>query len=219
MVLTALVLSGCFGGTEEPEAVPVVPAPTIKEAERPTFTVDIDEEDAFEKALEAIPADEVPQFVEVIDEGNADEIVAAEPGEKQLLENEEDKAQRAESEARAAAREASQDGADNKGLDFRTYSEELMAQVKGVRPAILYFTADDCETCATWEEGLRSEAAAFADRNALIMMADFETYTDLAKEMRVTEPGWAMMMTGVGEFMGPRPSSRLTKDDLLFIFK
>jgi len=37
--------------------------------------------------------------------------------------------------------------------------------------------------------------------------------------MNIPEPGWAMMLSGVGELMGPRPTSRLTTDELQFIFK
>lgn len=215
---SSILLTGCFGKKEPVPVNPVVVAPIYTEADRPKFEAEIDEEDAFDKALEAIPADEVPQFVEVIDDVDADGIQGAEEDEKLELETQEDKTQRAASVARGVARAQNKDGAGNKGLEFRTYSEELMAQVKGVRSALLFFGGADCVNCIAWEEALRTEAAAFADKNALIMMADFEEEAELAAEMNVTEPGWAMIVTGIGEFMGPRPTTHLTKDHLEFIF-
>lgn len=218
-LLPVLLLAGCFGGgDEEPNTPVVIEDPVYTEPDRPNFNPDIDEEDAFDQALTAIPADQIPRFTEVVDEGDADKIKARSQEEIRAAESEEDKAARAESEAKALAREQNQDGRNNKGLEFRQYSKALFNETKGVRAAIIYFTADDCEVCNTWETELKAQAQEFADLNALIMMVDFNAQPELVEEMRIDEPGQGMILTGIGELMGPRNSERLSKDDLMFIF-
>lgn len=217
----SVFLTGCFGlfGDDSAPVAPVVVEPTEVELDRPQFDVEIDEDDAFDKALDAIPADAVPRFEEVIDEIDPDAIQAADEGEKQELENEEDKAARAASEARGIARAQNQTGTDNRGLDIRQYSDDLYAQVKGVRTFLLYFRSADCTECDEWESSIRAEADAFAERNTLIVLADIDEQVELAAEMKVTAPGNAMMITGLGEIMGPMPSSVIDKERLLFIFQ
>jgi hypothetical protein len=214
-----LVLAGC--GKKDPVVIeipePVVPVEN--EVERPTFNTRIDAEDAFDKALGALPADGTPQFVEVIDNLDADSVQAAEEGEKLAVAMAMEASEVAESEARGIARAQNAASTNKTGLEFRTYSEDLYTQTKGVKPAIIYFTSESCEECATWEAGLRADAMVFAEKNALILMADFDENKALVEEMKIPEAGWAMMLTGVGELMGPRPSERLTKEDLLFIFQ
>ncbi|MEM6806628.1 MAG: hypothetical protein AAF696_34830, partial [Bacteroidota bacterium] len=65
--------------------------------------------------------------------------------------NEADKQARAESEARAVARAQQQTANPETGLNIRPFSDDLYQQVKGVRTALVYFTADDCTECETWE--------------------------------------------------------------------
>ena len=220
LIVALLTLTAC--GQKEPvEPVLVTEPEVVVETvpEMPIFNVDIDEDDAFEAALGELGEEDIPTFVEVIDDIDADSIEGADPAAKLAEAIALDPAAYAESEARGVAREALQAITEPIGLEIRPYSEDLFVQVKGVRPAVLYFTAQDCETCQTWETGLRAEAEAFTDINALILLADFETESDLAAEMRVTEPGYAMMLTGMGEMMGPRSSDRMTTDDLMFIFQ
>ncbi len=214
----SLLLVAC--GKDEPIMVNKTPiTPVQVEAERPTFNTEIDDDSAFDEALSSVPSDQTPQFVEIIDDIDADSIQAAEVGEKLALESDEDKAARAKSEARGVARKQISDSNTALGLEFRPYSADLYAQVKGVRPAIIYFTTESCEKCAEWEASLRSQASAFSDKNALILMANFDEEAELVSEMGIKEAGWAMMLTGVGELMGPRPTERLTKEDLGFIFQ
>jgi len=218
LIIALFTLTAC--SKEEPVVIdptPIVPVET--EAERPTFNTNIDSDDAFNQALGSVPSDETPQFVEVIDDLDADEIQGAEEGEKLALESEADKEARAASEARGVARRQNVESTTATGLEFRPYSEDLYAQVKGVRPAIVYFTSDSCEACATWEAGLRANAAEFSEKNALILMVDFDDEPELADELGVSEAGVAMMLTGVGEVLGPRPTDRLDGDYLNIFFR
>lgn len=218
LIIALFTLTAC--GKKEAEPI-VAPLPKEVEAtsEVPVFNTDIDDDSAFDAALGSVPSDQTPQFVEVIDDIDADSIQAAEVGEKMALESEEDKAARAKSEARGVARKQVKDLNTALGLEFRPYSADLYAQIKGVKPAIIYFTSDDCEKCGDWEATLRSQASDFSDKNALILMADFDEEATLVSEMGIKEAGWAMMLTGMGELMGPRPTERLTKEDLGFIFQ
>jgi|GEM_PF-5584182 len=217
-LIISLFLAGCFGGDKPVEPTPTKIVEPIDEGpERPDFGEgEVDEEEAFEKALEEIPADAVPQFEETIDEGNADEIQGVEEGDEEWEEREAAKAAYAEELALKKANS----GATNKGLEFRDYSPELWNQVNGVRSAVLYFNAEDCEDCKLWEAGVRSEVAGYADKNALIITADINKYPELAAEMKVTEPNTAMTVSQIGELMGPLPGSILTNGYLQgFIFQ
>lgn len=218
LLLISMLLTAC--GKKDPVVVAIPESfdPIVKEVERPTFNTNIDDEDAFNKALASVEGEESPQFVEVIDDLDADSVQAAEPGEKLALALEIDAQAIAEAKIREAARAALEENSASTGLEFRPYSEEFYTQVKGVRPAILYFTGQDCEVCANWETRLRTEAATFADKSILILMANFEAEADLVASMNIPEPGWAMLLTGIGELIGPRPTERLTAEELLFIF-
>lgn len=220
LVLSAVMLSAC--GKKESANEPVVApeTPVVKTTpETPTFKIDIDDESAFDDALGAAPLEAANTFVEVVDDLDADSVQAAEPGEKIALALENDAQAQAESKIRAAAREENQALTSPTGLQIRPYSDELYVQVKGVKPAVLYFTGNDCETCKAWEKSIRADAEAYADTNALILLADIKAQADLASEFGISEPGFAMMLTGMGELMGPRPSDRLTQTDLSFIFQ
>lgn len=214
----SLLLVAC-GKDKAVTPEPVITTPVQTEAERPSFNTDIDSDEAFDQALGSVPSDQTAQFVEIIDDIDADAIQGAEVGEKLALESDEDKAARAKSVARGVARKQNAAATVASGLEFRPYSEDLYAQVKGVQPAIIYFTTKNCEKCAEWETTLRSQASVFSDKEALILMADFDEEIELVSAMGIKEAGWAMMLTGVGELMGPRPTERLTKEDLGFIFQ
>lgn len=218
--LFSLLLTAC-GRDDTPEpVVTVVPEPVVTVPETPEFEPDIDEDDAFDEALSEVSVEDAVIFEETIDDIDADSVQAAEPGEKlaQALESESDAQAQAQSLIRQAAREENLALEEPRGLQIRPYSEDLYLQVKGVRPAVLYFTADDCETCAQWEADLRANAAAFDQTDALILLADYDQETQLAEEMNITAPGYGMMLTGMGEMMGPRASDRLTQAELGFIF-
>lgn len=220
LTLLSFGLVGC--GREEPTdpIVNVVPEPVENEVETPNFEPDIDEDDAFEQALEEVSVDEAVVFEETVDDIDADTVQAAEPGQKlaQALASEENAQAQAESLIRQAAREQNQTLEAPTGLQIRPYSDDLYVQVKGVRPAVLYFTTEDCEVCSAWETDLRANAGAFDQSDALVLLADFNEQSALVEAMNIPEPGYAMMLTGMGELMGPRPSDRLTQSDLSFIF-
>jgi len=222
LALSALVLSAC-GKKDAPTEPVVEPETPVEETApaTPTFNTDIDDDAAFDAALGEVSIEEANTFVEVVDTLDADSVQAAEVGEKMAaaLEIESDAQAQEKSKIRAAAREENQALSGPTGLQIRPYSDELYVQVKGVKPAVLYFTSSDCEECESWEKNIRAEAEAYADTNALILLADIEAQADLAAEFGISEPGFAMMLTGMGEVMGPRPSDRLTQTELGFIFQ
>lgn len=223
LIVLSLVLTGCFGGGDDDVIIPelAVEEPVEIVPEEPDFNVNIDNDSAFEEALGEASVEDANNFEEVVDEIDADEVQAAEPGSKlaAALADETNADAVAASEARGVARAAIAARTQASGLEIRPYSEDLFAQVKGVQPALLYFTAEDCEACNEWEAALRADAEAYAEMNALVLLADYNKQAALAEEMRVTGPGFAMMMTGLGEIMGPRATDRLTKEDLSFIFQ
>lgn len=220
LLLSAFLMTACGKKDTSENPVTDTETPVVDTTPAtPTFNTDIDDDSAFETALGEATVDDVTTFVEVVDDLDADSVQAAEPGEKIALALESNAEAKRESEIRAAAREENSAQQGPTGLQIRPFSDDLYVQVKGVKPAVVYFTSSNCETCETWEKDLRAEAAAYAETNALVLLADIDAQADLAAEFGITEPGFAMMLTGMGEIMGPRSSDRLTQADLGFIFQ
>jgi len=104
LLLLTVLLASC--GKDEPvvPTTPVVTTPVENQVERPTFNTDIDSDDAFDKALGEAGNSTEPQFVEVIDELDADSVQAAEEGEKLAAALAMNSEEVAASEARGVAR-------------------------------------------------------------------------------------------------------------------
>ena len=218
-VLPVILLAGCWGGDGAVSEGTSPVEPVYTEGERPNFESNIDEEGAFDQARSEVQANEVPRFVEVVDEGDADLARARTEAEIAAAETDADREAKAIFAAQELARAQGQTGADNRGLEFREYSESLFKETKGLRAGLLYFTASDCTDCANWEEGLRQQAEAFSDLNTMIIMVDFNAETDFATSLNITEPGQALIMTPIGELLGPRTTEQLDVAAIQSIFQ
>lgn len=199
MVLGSL-MTGCWWSKKDPIPEPVIEEPEVEVVEPEP---EIDPEVEFEEAVKEIPIEEVETFVEVVDEGDADEmLVPATPQEIEAREDEATKASRVKVKRMASASYRDEMGANEVGLDYRDFSEETFKELYGIRPIMVYVTDPSCVECAAWDEELRNNADKLILVNALVLKANFNEVPDFRKDYKVEAPGQAVFLSPMGEAMG-----------------
>ena len=202
-----ILLTGCFG--KDPE-VPVVPEEPVVEVPEEPVTPEEPEtnlEDEFEEAVKAIPVEEVETFVEVIDEGDADEMLEAKTEEEVIAqETEADQAARVKVRRISDATYRDEMGANDVGLDYRDFSQETFDELYGIRPMVIYFSSEGCTACDQWDETLRNNADKLAFVNALILKADIDKASKFVEDYQVDGTGTALYFSPMGEVMGQVPN-------------
>lgn len=202
VTILSVALVGCWWQKEAPveEVKPEVVEPEpVKEVIDPEVVL----EEAFEEAVKKIPIEEVETFEEVVDEGDADEML--EPVTPQELESREDEATQASRvKVRRMASTEYQDqmGANDVGLDYRDFTTETFNELYGIRPMLIYVTASSCGACKEWDEELRNNADKLAGVNALVFKAEFDKVADFRSDYAVEKPGQAVYLSPMGEAMG-----------------
>ncbi len=218
------MLAGCswwpFGKSEESQPIAEVVAPIPPEAPKEIpeeFTLDIDNDEDFQRAIKEIPADQINRFEEIIDPGDGDEMLEETVEAIVSKETEMDKVARRRAKQVLDNDYRESVGVNNTGLEYRNYSEKLVREVMGIRPNILFFYDEGDAVSREWEENLKQNSEQLEEVNALIIKVDYTEHTDLRARFEITKPGTALYFDPVGVTRGTYYNPSMS--DLLDFFE
>jgi thiol-disulfide isomerase/thioredoxin len=81
--------------------------------------------------------------------------------------------------------------------EFVDYTPELLAEVEGTKPFVLFFHADWCILCRIMEAGIRDEWKTFPD-GTLIIKTNYDDEQDLRKKYEVASQSTVVMINADG---------------------
>ncbi len=81
---------------------------------------------------------------------------------------------------------------------YEAYTAERLAELSGSQPFALFFHAEWCHTCRSWESKVKEGLSALP-ANTVILKADFDTELDLRKEFKITSQSTAIFFGADGE--------------------
>jgi len=83
---------------------------------------------------------------------------------------------------------------------YMTFTQERFDALRGNKFFVVFFYADWCGTCRTWDKSMRSFAAELPS-DAMVLKANYDTDTELVKALHVKSQSTAVLFDAKGEIL------------------